>query len=90
MFTHYPQDGLLNHIQRGRLNEEILVRTSRDMADYTFQRIPTKCMITDANLKMWNFPQIQPIKKEVQSLRFCTSRGKLSFLEICTTQLGIP
>ena len=64
MFTHYAQDGLLNHIHRRRMNEEILVRTSRGMADYTFRKIPTQGMLSDANLKMWNFPQFNRQKKK--------------------------
>lgn len=80
MFTHYAQDGLLNHIHRGRMNEEILVRTSRGMEDYTFRKIPTQGMLSDANLKMWNFPPIQLaniyIYIYIRSLRFHTPRRK--------------
>lgn len=61
MFTDFAQDGMLTHIQKGRLNEEVLVRTSRDMADYTFIKVPTKGILK--NLKVWNFPEIQPEHK---------------------------
>lgn len=66
MFTNFAQDGLLPTIQKGRLNEEVLVRTTRNMVDYTFVKIPTKGMLK--NLQMWNFPQIQPAKVEKYNL----------------------
>ena len=40
-FTNFARDGLLNHLQRQRMNEEILVRTSRGMADYNFKKVRT-------------------------------------------------
>ena len=66
MFTNFPQDGLLFHIQKGRLNEEVLVRTSRNMTDYTFRKMPTKGLIE--NLEMWNFPKIHPAPLEKYNL----------------------
>ena len=66
MFTNFAQDGLLFHIQKGRLNEEVLVRTSRNMPDYTFRKIPTKGLID--NLAMWNFPKIHHVAQEKYNL----------------------
>lgn len=66
MFTNFAQDGLLPTIQKGRSNEEVLVRTTRDMVDYTFVKVPAKGMLN--NLQMWNFPQIQPAKAKKYNL----------------------
>lgn len=62
MFTNFAQDGLLFHIQRGRLNEQVLVRTSKEMSDYTFRKMPTKGLLGD--IGMWNFPKIHPAPQE--------------------------
>ena len=65
-FTNFAQDGLLFHIHKGRLNEEVLVRTSRNMSDYTFRKMPTKGMLD--HLKMWNFLQIHPAPQDKYNL----------------------
>lgn len=52
MFSHHPRDGLISNMPNGRINEEILVRTTRDMEDYTFQRITTAQMLDSNNLAM--------------------------------------
>ena len=62
MFTNFAQGGLLFHIQRGRLNEQVLFRTSKEMSDYTFRKMPTKGLLKDLNI--WNFPKIHPAPLE--------------------------
>lgn len=75
MLTNFAEDGMLRHIQKGRLNEEVLVMTSRDMADYTLVKIPTAGMIK--NLRMWNFPELLPKteKQKYNALNFVHQEG---------------
>lgn len=88
MFTHFPQEGLLDHIQRGRMNEEVLVRTTRNMVDYTFHRIPTQGMLSDYNLAMWNFPQILPVTEKYNVLDFVHQDGNSVSLKFARPSLA--
>lgn len=60
---------------KGWINEEILVRTTRDMEDYTFQRITTAQMLDSNNLAVWNFPEVVPIKPKHNVLDFVHQEG---------------
>ena len=45
------------------------------MADYTFKKVCTSSILTNANLQMWNFPQIQLAKKRYDLLEFVHQEG---------------